>query len=134
MKRAVLIMCLALAACSKPAPPPPPPAAPPPAPAYDPWPGRYEGDLMARISPLHRVTLVTARDGCTGDAGLAGGEPSQTVGADHLRVTLTAKATGAVCTVDLTRNGDRLTVSESGDCAAWHGAACPFAGVAARVK
>ena len=56
------------------------------------------------------------------------------VGADHLRVTLTAKATGAVCMIDLRRNGDRLTVSESGDCAVWHGAACPFAGVAARVK
>jgi hypothetical protein len=105
-----------------------------PAPAYDPWPGKYEGDLMVRISPIHRVTLITANGACTGDAGLAGGAPSQTDAPDRLRVTLNDAATNAVCHVVLTRQGDRLTVSEDGDCAAWHGATCAFSGTAQRVK
>lgn len=136
MRRRALIACLLLTACSKPAPPPPQQAAAPPqpAPAYDPWPGKYEGDLMVRISPLHRVTLITARDACTGDAGLAGGAPSQQIADNHLRVSLSSKDTGAVCFVNMLQTGDRLTVSESGDCTAWHGAACPFSGAAARVK
>lgn len=137
MRRALLPLCLALTACSKPAPQAEPQsvAAPSqPAPAYDPWPGKYEGDLMVRISPIHRVTLITANGACTGDAGLAGGAPSQTDAPDRLRVTLNDTATNAVCHVVLTRQGDRLTVSEDGDCSAWHGATCAFSGTAQRVK
>jgi len=140
MKHMVLPALLLLAACSKPTQPADPQsaAAPPqPAPAYDPWPGKYEGELMVRISPVHRITLITANAGCTGDAGLAGGEQAQQIAPDHLRLVLTARdasASGAACTVDLTQKGDRVTAVESGDCSAWHGAACAFNGTAARVK
>lgn len=133
--------CLVLMACSPAAPndEASSAAAPPPvAPAYDPWPGRYEGDLMVRISPIHKVTLVTANSGCSGDIGLAGGEMAKTVAPDHLRLTLTAKdasaSAGGTCTIDLIQQGDKITVSEGGDCSAWHGPTCAFSGTATRLK
>ena len=70
------LVFLTLTACSKPAPEEAAPSsvsAPPP--AEDNWPGKYEGDLMVRVSGTpgaHKVVLVTATaDGCTGDIGLS---------------------------------------------------------------
>ncbi|MDI7775578.1 hypothetical protein [Asticcacaulis sp. EMRT-3] len=123
---------LALAACSKPAPQAPAPVAAP-APAYDPWPGTYEGDLMVRISNIHKVTLVAASKDCTGDVGLAGGETPQDIAPDHLRLVLKPDA-ATTCTIDIVRAGDKVTVSESGICAAYHGLTCSFNGTATRVK
>jgi hypothetical protein len=131
-------LVLLLAACSKPAPEESAPAsiaAPPP--VEDHWPGKYEGDLMVRISGLpnaHKVVLVAATtDGCTGDIGLAGGEPAKDVSPDELSLTLKPDDKTA-CTISIKKDGDTLTVSESGICTAWHGLACSFNGSAARLN
>lgn len=134
--RAALV--LLLAACCKPAPEETAPAsiaAPPP--VEDHWPGKYEGDLMVRISGLpnaHKVVLVAATaDGCTGDIGLAGGEPAKDVSPDELSLTLKPDDK-TTCTISIKKDGDTLTVSESGICTAWHGLACSFNGSAARLN
>jgi hypothetical protein len=137
----LVIACLAavaLAACSKPqseAAPPESVAAAPAAP--DPWPGKYEGDVMVNIagSPgAYRVWLLAAKaDGCTGDVGLADkGLPAQRSG-DGLDVVVPAKDALPQCTVHLVRQGATVTVTEDAGCAAYHGATCGFAGTAHRV-
>ncbi len=134
-----LTLLLLLAACSKPeaaAPPPEPVAAQPAAP--DPWPGKYEGDVMVNVagfSGAYRVWLLTARaDGCTGDLGVADkGLPARSEG-DALEVVVPAKDALPQCTVRLTRTGATVTVAEDAGCAAYHGATCAFAGKARRVQ
>ncbi len=130
---------LALTACSKPAPEANTSsaavvAAPP---VIDLWPGKYEGDLMVRINGLpnaHKVVLVAATaDGCTGDIGLAGGEPAKDVSPTELSLTLKPDKT-TTCTVTIKKDGDKLTVSESGICTSYHGLACSFNGSAVRLK
>ncbi len=130
---------LMLAACSKPAPEADvssaSAAAPPP--ISDDWPGKYEGDLMVRVSGLpnaHKVVLVAATtDGCTGDIGLAGGEAAKDISPTELSLTLKPDET-TTCTVTIRKDGDKLTVSESGICTAYHGLACSFNGTAVRLK
>ncbi|MBW8881568.1 MAG: hypothetical protein JF615_09135 [Asticcacaulis sp.] len=132
------LIALTLGACSKPAdaPPPAPVVVAPPAP--DPWPGKYEGDVMVNVtgSPgAYRVWLLAAKaDGCTGDLGLADkGLPARAAG-DGLEVVIPATDTLAQCTVRLMRNGASVTVSEDAGCAGYHGATCSFAGTAHRVN
>ncbi|CAL4866091.1 hypothetical protein MMA231_00329 [Asticcacaulis sp. MM231] len=135
---AVLFAMLALSACSEPAEPEPQPvsvAAPPP--VIDLWPGKYEGDLMVRINGTlgaHKVTLVAAQaDGCTGDIGLAGGEPAKDVSPTELSLTLKPADT-TTCTIRIVKTGDKLTVSEQGVCTTYHGLSCTFDGTAVRMK
>lgn len=135
---AVCLALLVLGACSKPEAeaPPEPVAAQPPAP--DPWPGKYEGDVMVNVTGApgaYRVWLLAAKaDGCTGDLGLADkGLPARSSG-DALEVVVPAKAELPQCTVRLTRRGATVTVSEDAGCAAYHGATCGFAGTAHRVN
>ena len=134
MKRA-LILLLALAACSPRSQAPEDTVASAPPPVTDTWPGKYEGDLMVRINPAHKVILVEAQaDGCTGDIGLAdGGLPSKAISANELEVVLQPDGV-AVCTFRIRKNGDVVTVTESETCAAYHGATCSFNGTARRVK
>ncbi len=135
----VCLMVLALGACTKreEAPPPSAPvAAQPPAP--DPWPGKYEGDVMVNVtgSPgAYRVWLLAAKaDGCTGDLGLADkGLPASGAG-DALELVVPAKEALPQCTVRLARQGGAVTVSEDAGCAGYHGATCSFAGTAHRVN
>ena len=137
----ILLACLALAACSKPKPPEAPKteAAPAQTPvsANDAWAGKYEGDLMVRISGTpseHRVMLVTAgADGCSGDTGLAGGLVAQSVSDSELLLSLHPDDQ-AICRIHLSRQDDRLTVSEDGACDAYHGKTCSFSGVATRLR
>jgi hypothetical protein len=135
---AVLFTLLALSACSEPAEPEPGPvsvAAPPP--VIDLWPGKYEGDLMVRINGTpgaHKVILVAAEaDGCTGDIGLAGGEPAKEVSPNELSLTL-KPADATTCTIRIVKTGDKLTVSEQGVCTTYHGLSCTFNGTAVRMK
>ena len=137
MKR-VFLICLLLTACSKPQPAETPQAtveAPPS--VSDTWPGKYEGDLMVRVSGTpgaHKLILVAATaDGCTGDIGLAGGELAKDVSPDELQLFLHPDDKTA-CTVDVKNAGDTLTVSESGICTAYHGLSCSFNGSARRLK
>jgi hypothetical protein len=132
------LVFLALTACSKPAPEEAVPAsiaAPPP--VEDHWPGKYEGDLMVRVSGLlgaHKVVLVAATaDGCTGDIGLAGGEPAKDISPDELGLSLKPDDK-TTCTISIKKDGDKLTVSESGICTVYHGLACSFNGSAVRLK
>lgn len=133
------LVLLALTACSKPAPESDTSSAAPvaPPPVSDDWPGKYEGDLMVRVSGLpnsHKVVLVAATaDGCTGDIGLAGGEPAKDVSADELSLTLKPDDK-TTCTVTIKKNGDALTLSESGICTTYHGLACSFNGSAVRLR
>ena len=133
------LVLLTLAGCSKPAPEAETTSASvvAPPPVSDDWPGKYEGDLMVRISGLpnaHKVVLVAAtNDGCTGDIGLAGGEPAKDVSPTELSLALKPDET-TTCTVTIKRDGDKLTVSESGICTAYHGLACSFNGSATRLK
>ena len=135
----VALAILALAGCSKSAPEADTSSAAvvAPPPISDDWPGKYEGDLMVRISGLpnaHKVVLVAATaDGCTGDIGLAGGEPAKDVSPNELSLTLKPDET-TTCTVTIKKDGDKLTVSESGICTAYHGLACSFSGSATRLK
>lgn len=138
MKIALFLMAsLTLAACSKPEETPAPePAAVQPA-APDPWPGKYEGDIMVNVagSPgAYRVWLLTAKaDGCTGDLGVADkGLPARSDG-DTLEVVVPAKDALPQCSVRLTRTGATVTVTEDTGCTSYHGATCGFAGVAHRV-
>ena len=139
MKRMVcLSLLLLLAACSKPeeAPAPSTPVPVQPA-APDPWPGKYEGDVIVNVTGsagAYRVWLLTAKaDGCTGDLGVADkGLPAHASG-DGLDVVVPAKAELPQCTVHLARNGDAVTVTEDAGCAAYHGATCGFAATARRV-
>ncbi|ESQ92744.1 hypothetical protein ABAC460_02625 [Asticcacaulis sp. AC460] len=134
MKRA-LILLLALAACS---PKPQSPedtiasAAPP---VTDPWPGKYEGDLMVRIDASRKIVLVEGQpDGCTGDVGLGdGGLASKPISANELELTLQPEGVAA-CVFRIRKNGDTLTVTETETCATYHGATCSFNGTAKRVK
>jgi len=137
MKR-VLLICLLLTACSKPQPAEAPqPVVQAPAPAVDTWPGKYEGDLMVRVSGTsgaHKLILIAATaDGCTGDIGLAGGELAKDVSPAELQLLLHPDDKTA-CTVDVKKAGDVLTVSESGICTAYHGLSCSFNGSAKRLK
>ena len=138
----MVIGCLAvltLGACDKPqeeAQPPEPVATAPPPP--DPWPGKYEGDVMVNVTgPVgaYRVWLLAAKaDGCTGDLGLADkGLPARVAG-DGLDVVVPAKADAERCTVHLVRRGATVTVTEDSGCASYHGATCGFAGTAHRVN
>jgi len=138
MRIACVTFVLLLAACSRPAPEEAAPvsaAAPPP--VEDHWPGKYEGDLMVRVSGLpdaHKVVLVAATaDGCTGDIGLAGGEPAKDISANELSLTLRPDDK-TTCAISLKKDGDTLTVSESGLCTAYHGLTCSFNGSAVRLK
>lgn len=139
MRVVCLAVVLLLAACSKPAPEADTSsvasAAPPP--ISDNWPGKYEGDLMVRINGTpgaHKVVLVTATaDGCTGDIGLAGGEPAKDVSADELSLTLKPDDK-TTCSVTIKKDSDTLTVSESGICTTYHGLACSFNGLAVKLK
>ena len=92
---------------------------------------------IVRVSGLpnaHKVVLVAATaDGCTGDIGLAGGEPAKDVSPTELSLTLKPDVKTA-CTVSIKKDGDTLTVSESGICTAYHGLACSFNGTAVRLK
>ncbi|MDV6332104.1 hypothetical protein [Asticcacaulis sp. 201] len=144
MKRVLWLGCVVLglpllAACSKPAPQAEETSASvaPPPPVIDPWPGKYEGDLMVRISGgpgAHKVVLVEAEaDGCNGDVGLAGGEPARDVSATELSLVLKPDDK-TVCTIRIVRNGGKVTVSETGICTAYHGLSCPFEGTAAKVN
>lgn len=134
-----VLALLMLASCSKPAPEADTSsvsaAAPPP--ASDDWPGKYEGDLMVRISGLpnaHKAVLVAATaDGCTGDIGLAGGEPVKDISPAEIGLTLKPDDK-TTCTVNIKKDGDKLTVSESGICTTYHGLACSFNGTAMRLK
>ncbi|MGA9658782.1 MAG: hypothetical protein WBQ60_06755 [Asticcacaulis sp.] len=142
MKRFVLLPLLALlivmAACSpKTSKAPEPASVAAPAPVADHWPGSYEGDILVRIkgtAGAHRVVLVEAEaDGCSGDVGLAGGEPAQDISPTELRLVLKPDET-ATCTLTLKKDGEQLTISESGICTTYHGLACSFNGTAQRVK
>jgi len=136
---AACLAVLVLGACTKheeAAPAPEPVSAAPVAP--DPWPGKYEGDVMVNVagSPgAYRVWLLTAKaDGCTGDLGVADkGLPARASG-DALEVVVPAKDTLPQCTVRLARRGAGVTVTEDAGCAAYHGATCGFAGTAHRVN
>ena len=137
MKRAVLI-CLLLCACSKPQPAEAPVSATQaPPPVVDTWPGKYEGDVMVRVTGpagARKLMLVAATaDGCTGDIGLAGGEPAKEVSANELSLDLHPDDKTS-CAIDVRKTGDNLVVSESGICTAYHGLSCTFGGKAARVK
>jgi hypothetical protein len=132
------LVFLALTGCSRPAPEEAAPAsiaAPPP--VEDHWPGKYEGDLMVRISGqpnAHKVVLVAATaDGCTGDIGLAGGEPAKDISPIELGLTLKPDDK-TTCTISIKKDGDKLTVSESGICTTYHGLACSFNGAAMRLN
>lgn len=139
MKRILLLSLLVLAACSKPAPEAEDASASAvaPPPVIDTWPGKYEGDLMVRISGTpgaHKVVLVEAEaDGCNGDIGLAGGEPVKDVSPNELSVVLKPDAT-TTCTIRIVRDGAKLTVSEDGICTAYHGLSCTFNGSAVKLK
>ncbi len=134
-----VLLLLALGACSKPAPEADTSSAAvvAPPPVEDHWPGKYEGDLMVRVSGLpnaHKVVLVAATaDGCTGDIGLAGGEAAKDVSPTELSLTLKPDET-TTCTVHMKKDGDKLTVSENGICTTYHGLACSFNGTAVRLK
>ncbi|WP_443749100.1 hypothetical protein [Asticcacaulis solisilvae] len=140
MKRiACLSLLLVLAACSKPqeADAPPAPVAVQPA-APDPWPGKYEGDVMVDVTGFagaYRAWLLTAKaDGCTGDLGVADkGLPARSDG-DALEVTVPARDALPQCSIRLTRKGAVVTVTEDAGCASYHGATCAFAGTARRVQ
>jgi len=133
------LVLLALTTCSKPAPEADTSSAAPvaPPPVSDDWPGKYEGDLMVRVSGLpnsHKVVLVAATaDGCTGDIGLAGGEPAKDISPTELGLTLKPDDK-TTCTISIKKDGDKLTVSESGICTAYHGLACSFNGSVVRLK
>ncbi|MFT4074961.1 MAG: hypothetical protein QM647_05450 [Asticcacaulis sp.] len=133
------LVLLALTGCSKPAPEAADASvsAEAPPPVSDDWPGKYEGDLMVRVSGTpgaHKVVLVAATaDGCTGDIGLAGGETAKDISPDALGLTLQPDET-TTCTVTIKKDGDRLTVSESGICTTYHGLSCSFNGSAVRLK
>jgi hypothetical protein len=134
-----VLILLALGACSKPAPEADDTSvaviAPPS--VSDDWPGKYEGDLMVRVSGLpnaHKVVLVAATaDGCTGDVGLAGGQAAKDVSTNELSLTLKPDET-TTCTIVIKKDGDKLTVSESGICTVYHGLACSFNGTATKLK
>jgi len=137
MKR-VLLTCLLLTACSKPQPAETPQqTVATPSPVVDSWPGKYEGDLMVRISGApgaHKLILVAATaDGCTGDIGLAGGELARDVSPDALQLVLHPDDKTA-CTIDVKKSGDSLAVNESGICTTYHGLSCSFNGSAKRLK
>lgn len=137
MKR-ILLACLLLTACSKPQPAEAPqPVIESVPPVVDTWPGKYEGDLMVRVSGTpgaHKLILVAATaDGCTGDIGLAGGQLAKTLSPDALELTLRPDDK-ATCTIAVKKAGDVLTVSESGICTAYHGLSCSFNGTAKRLK
>jgi len=129
---------VALVACSRSAPEPAAPTqsqAPAPV-ANDPWSGKYEGDVMVRVSGTpgaHRVTLVAATQDCTGDIGLAGGEPAKDVSPTELALRLQPDAQ-STCDIHIRRTQTGVMVSESGICTAWHGLTCTFNGSANRIK
>lgn len=138
MKRIVLLGLLALCACSKKqdAPPPEPVQTAVPAAVADDWAGKYEGDLRVTIDTANKVMLIEAApDGCTGDIGLADGGIASGKG-DHpnqLTVGLPTEGKGW-CEITLTRDGNTIRVSETEECAAYHGATCSFNGTAKRLQ
>ncbi len=140
MRIAAAALCvLALGACSKPQEAQPTESAPAAVSAPDPWPGKYEGDLMVNVSGYpggRRVWLIEAKaDGCTGDIGVADrGVPAKDVADNAIDVVLAAKADAPSCTIHLTRSGHVVTVSEGPGCTGYHGATCSFNGRATRVK
>jgi hypothetical protein len=135
----IALALLALTGCSKPAPEAEntSASAAAPLPASDDWLGKYEGDLMVRINGLpnaHKIVLVAATaDGCTGDIGLAGGEPAKDISLTELGLTLKPDDK-TTCTITIRKDGDKLTVSESGICTTYHGLACSFNGSAIKLK
>lgn len=134
------LVLLALTACSRPTPEAETSSvatSEAPVPVSDDWPGKYEGDLMVRVSGgpnAHKAVLVAATaDGCNGDIGLAGGEAAKDISPTELSLTLKPDDT-TTCTVTIKKDGETLTVSESGICTAYHGLACSFNGSAVRLK
>ncbi|MBW8882100.1 MAG: hypothetical protein JF615_11980 [Asticcacaulis sp.] len=134
MKRA-LILLLVVAACSRAPEAADTPAAPAAKPVTDSWPGKYEGDLIVKVDAAHKVMLIEGQaDGCTGDIGLAdGGLATKPVSANELELSVQPEGI-ALCTVRIRKDGDKLTVSESETCSAFHGATCSFNGTAVRMK
>lgn len=136
MKRLLLLSLLLLAGCEEKTDLPPSEAKTAAAPVVDTWPGKYEGDVMVRIAPDHKVILIEGQaDGCTGDVGLAdGGLTTNKVSDNELQLIMHPQDSPDACTFSIKRNGDTLTVSETPSCAAYHGGTCSFNGTATRVK
>ncbi len=91
---------------------------------------------MVRISGtpgVHKVVLVTATaDGCTGDIGLAGGEPAHDDSPTEMSLNVKTEAKD-ICTLRLRMEGAKIIVAESDACHAFHGATCSFNGFAQRL-
>jgi hypothetical protein len=77
--------------------------------------------------------VAATADGCTGDIGLAGGEPAKDISPDELGLSLKPDDK-TTCTISIKKDGDKLTVSESGICTTYHGLACSFNGAAMRLN
>lgn len=129
------LLFLTVSACSRAPEKPAEPVAAAPPPVVDTWRGKYEGDLIVKIDAAHKVMLIEAQaDGCTGDIGLAdGGVATKALSANELEFSLQPEGL-AMCTIRIQKTGNKLTVSESPTCAAYHGATCSFNGTAIRLK
>ena len=135
MRMMPLILLLAVAACSKAPEEPAPEPVVAAKPVTDPWPGKYEGDMIVKIDAARKVMLIEGQaDGCTGDIGMAdGGVATKPISANELELSVQPEGI-ALCTIRIRKDGDTLTVSESETCSAFHGATCSFNGTAVRMK
>lgn len=103
----------------------------------DDWPGEYSGDtdggsgnvsIKSAGGGAYRVEVATVNSetGCGGSISGAG-----TVTGNRLSFSDTLSLEGygkAVCTMRLTRQGNRLNVSGEGDCHLWSGKSCSLMG------